>query len=171
MTLPGRHALGAATHGTRPAAILQFAAGAALWGALMALSAAVSLIWLDWRTDEQIRAVSTIFGLGGVVGYLLARIGFRLAIATQRIEARFAAHLFTLAAGTIGATATLYAMHHRVYFAQWHAPFPSVDWTLQLIFTILGAFYQFAALGLRLYLPVGVPALIVFALCLTARAR
>ena len=35
-----------------------------------------------------------------------------------------------------------------------------VTWTLQLVFTTLGALYQFAVLGLRLLLPFGLAALI-----------
>ncbi len=137
----------------------------------MALSAATSLILLDWQTEAQIRGISSLFGAGGLVGYPIARLAVAATCRQGTAETRFAAHLLSLTMATICVTATLYALEHRAYFTQWHAPFPSVGWSVQFLFTMLGALYQFAALGLRLYLPVGLPALLIFALWLTARTR
>jgi hypothetical protein len=58
-----------------------------------------------------------------------------------------------LCALTIGITAGLFALEYRNFYAQWHAPAFSRLWFFEQFFTLAGAYYQFAVLGLRLYLP------------------
>jgi hypothetical protein len=50
-------------------------------------------------------------------------------------------------------------MDYRLFYAQWHRPFGTRIWAYQFIFTSAGAVYQFLVMGLRLYLPVGLPIL------------
>ena len=53
-------------------------------------------------------------------------------------------------------TSAIFAVIFRQYYAQWHGdPFTRI-WLVQLVFTTASALYQFAVLGIRLYLPVGV---------------
>ena len=89
----------------------------------------------------------------------------------KKFDTRLAAHLFLLGAGTLGLTAAFYGLDHRAYFSQWHAAPFTVTWSIQYFFTVAGAFYQFAAFGMRLYLPIGIPALCLFALWHAAKAR
>ena len=56
---------------------------------------------------------------------------------------------------TIAATAFLFAMDYRIFYARWHAPFGTLTWVYQFVFTSAGAVYQFVVMGIRLYLPVG----------------
>jgi hypothetical protein len=50
----------------------------------------------------------------------------------------------------------MFSIIYRNFYAQWHGdPFTRI-WLFQLTFTSASALYQFAVLGLRLYLPLGV---------------
>lgn len=59
----------------------------------------------------------------------------------------------SLTALTIGVTAGLFALEYRSFYANWHSPAFSKIWFFEQFFTLAGAIYQFAVLGLRLYLP------------------
>jgi hypothetical protein len=68
-------------------------------------------------------------------------------------------------------TAALYALQYRLYYSAWHAETFSVTWALQLVFTALAALYQFAVLGVRLFLPLGFAALFAVAIWFARRPR
>jgi hypothetical protein len=73
---------------------------------------------------------------------------------------RFALAFLGLSLLTIGMTATIFALHFRAYFAEWHDDELSVRLAFETGFTLAAAVYQFLVLGLRLYLPIGVIALL-----------
>lgn len=151
-----------------PAGIL---AGAPLWGLMMALSAALAL-HRQGRLD--LSADGTLVGLyfaGGLVGWALTLTPARFCALGRRPETRFAAFLFWLTAGTVGATALLFAVQYRAFYAQWHAPFPTRIWIFQLVFTSASAAYQFAVMGLRLYLPFGFLFLLAASAIMARRVR
>lgn len=130
----------------------------------MAASAVVGLLLLDWQTPAAIRHVAFYFAIGGLFAYPVA-VPLAAWLARHRAaETAFAAHLLLLGGGTLGLTAFLYALDLRAYFAEWHEPAFTRIWAYQFVFTVLGALYQFAVLGVRLFLPVGFPALLLFSL-------
>ncbi|MGO4621199.1 hypothetical protein AB4Z34_22750 [Ensifer sp. 2YAB10] len=129
--------------------------GAPLWGGAMALSAWYSL-WLRERAlTFHLAELLLIFGFGALLAWPPSLFLARFAALGRRPETRLAAYLFFLSLGTVAMTAVLYALDYRQFYAQWHAPIGTRTWFFQFTFTSLVAFYQFLALGLRLYLPVG----------------
>ena len=146
-------------------------AGAPLWGAAMALSALTGL-YLRLRLETgHLPMVLALFFAGGLLGWAVALPLLRSLIRRWSTERRFAAVLLVLTCATIFATAGLFALQYRIFYAQWHAAFGSRIWVYQFVFTTAGAVYQFLVMGLRLYLPVGLVLLMAASLFLARRMR
>lgn len=129
----------------------------------MAVSAA-SGVWLrGWQSGERIGWIALLYAAGALIafpfGLFLAALFSR-----GRHDAGFAAAILAYATTTIAATAFLFGLHYRLYYAQWHEPSFSEVWFFQFIFTVASAVYQFLVLGIRLYFPLGVAALLAIAL-------
>lgn len=137
----------------------------------MAASAAFSVWRYDWQDGMAILSVAVLFALGGVLAYAPAIVAAGFVAGKRRPETRFATYLVALATATIGATALLFGLYYRSYYAEWHGPALSVEWTYQLVFTVAAAVYHFCVLGIRLFLPIGFPALLAVSLWYGARAR
>lgn len=133
--------------------------GTLLWAAIMGVSALVNLLQDNWVTPDKIRTVALLFAGGGALAFPVGLFAARLVSFGRGWEVAFAATLVGLAAATIGLTAGLYALQYRSYYAEWHAPAFTLEWGFQLVFTMAVAFYQFVALGIRLYFPLGFVAL------------
>ncbi|MEP3438717.1 MAG: hypothetical protein ABJN75_18340 [Hoeflea sp.] len=130
--------------------------GAIGWGAAMALSAQAA-IWLSMAglTDHYWSITALVFS-GAVLAWPLSLACFRFIAFRRSREAVFAAAFVCLSIFTLGVTACLFAVIYRNFYAQWHGdPFTKL-WLLQLAFTSAAALYQFAVIGVRLYLPLGV---------------
>ncbi len=140
------------------------------WGVVTGICALTSLMLDDWQTPGKIRWVVVLFALGGFVafpfGLYLARL---LAQLRGSGEAAFAAAFVSFALATIAATAALYGLQYREYYAQWHQEAFSRIWFLQFVHTLAAAAYQFAVLGVRLYFPVGFVALLAASLAFARR--
>ena len=146
-------------------------AGAPLWGAAMAFSA-LSGLYLRLRLETgHLPLVLALFFAGGLLGWAVALPLMRPFMRRWSAERRFAAALLVLTCLTIVATAGLFALQYRIFYAQWHAAFGSRIWVYQFVFTTAGAVYQFLVMGLRLYLPVGLLLLIGASLLLARRMR
>jgi hypothetical protein len=130
-------------------------AGSAGWAAAMAASAAVALFFDARLTSAQSDTIIFIYALGGLLAFPAALYATRLFALGASAERRFAAALLFLGLATILATAFVFSMQYRLYFAQWHQDFPSIGWVFQLVFTGASAVYQFAVLGTRLFFPLG----------------
>lgn len=141
--------------------------GAPLWGLVMALSALVALYLRNAAETSHLRGILVLFFSGGLVSWPFALFfGRFLAIGRGR-ETRFAAFFLCLTVCTIAATAFLFAMDYRSFYARWHAPFGTRIWVYQFTFTSASAVYQFFVMGIRLYLPLGFAALALTSLWLT----
>ncbi|MCR4266265.1 hypothetical protein [Nitratireductor sp. ZSWI3] len=145
--------------------------GALLWGALMGANAFLFLWLADWRPVSQLAGLAGIFALGGAIGFPAGHTACRLLSRHERTETRFAAAFLAFATATLGATAMVYALQYRAYYAQWHGPLFSLRWILEFVFTTAGALYQFAVLGLRIYFPWGFAALFALSLYYAAKPR
>lgn len=153
-----------------PGSGLWFAA-APVWGAAMALSAGLSLA-LDNRAENfHLPAILALYFFGGVLGWLAALPLFHVRARGRARETRLALALLCLTAGTVASTALLFALQYRLFYAQWHEPFGTRIWALQFAFTSASALYQFAVLGLRLFLPFGFVCLIAASWGLVRRSR
>lgn len=155
--------------GARAAAWLL--SGAIVWALASAASAALSIRLLAWQNGEAAAAVTTLFGAGALAGYGPAVMIARALSSRRGPETRFAAHMVLLSVGTIGFTALFFGLHYRLYYSHWHEPPFTIGWTFQYVFTVAAAVYHFLVLGMRMYLPVGLPALLAFSLWHGARRR
>ena len=133
--------------------------GALVWGALMTVCAFLSLTMEGRAESFHLTKLLLIYFAGGLLAWPIALPAARLLTRRRSTETRFAAHFALLSLGTIAMTAFLFAMDYRLFYAQWHQPFGTRIWVFQFIFTAAGAVYQFLVMGLRLYLPVGLPVL------------
>ena len=140
--------------------------GAAGWGLAMAACAYASLVMQGRSQTFHLETILLVYSAGGLAAWLIALPMARLVTRHRGIETRFAGHFALLGLGTIAVTAFFFAMDYRVFYAQWHQPFATRIWAYQFVFTILGASYQFVVMGLRLYLPVGLPILAAVSLWL-----
>lgn len=133
--------------------------GAFVWGLLMTACAFLSLHMEGRDENFHLEKLLLIYFVGGLFAWPIALPLARLLTRRRRTETRFAAHFVLLSLGTIAMTAFFFAMEYRLFYAQWHQPFGTRIWVFQFVFTSIGAAYQFLVMGLRLYLPVGLPLL------------
>lgn len=139
----------------------------------MALSA-FGFLALHGRIDGHLSAILLLYAAGGTLAFPFAVLIADAVIdwrGARRPETHFAALFLCLTLATIAATAFLFAMQYRLFFERWHGAPWSYGWTLRFIFTSASAVYQFIAMGVRLYLPLGLPMLIGMSLWLATRPR
>lgn len=142
-----------------------------LWASVMGFSAAVALyLRTEWITGH-LAAVVAIATAGGAIAYAPSLVVLRLVATNGRPVFCFVSALLLFGTVTVGTTAMLYALVYRQFFAAWHGDTFTVLWLYQFVFTVLTALYQFAVLGLALYWPVGVVALVALAVHEARRAR
>jgi hypothetical protein len=145
--------------------------GALFWGAVMFGCAAISAGLQGWHFEGRTLTVLCLFAAGGFIAFPIAfGIARRLSAGRSR-ETEFAAMFAALSILTVGMTALLFALQYRQYYSEWHADTFSKIWFLQFAFTIAGAFFQFAVLGLRLYGLLGILALFSVSLWFAAQTR
>lgn len=146
-------------------------AGAITWGLLMALSALVSLYMRNRLETDHLVALVVLFFAGGLFAWPFAVLLARMLARRDQIQTRFAACFVLLAIGTIAMTAFLFAMEYRLFYSQWHHPITTWLGMRQFVGTSASAVYQFAVMGLGLYLPVGLPVLAIVSLLLAKAMR
>jgi hypothetical protein len=151
--------------------VLPTIGGALLWGAAMGASALMALMLADWQTPQKIRAVAVLFALGGTVAFPFGLILARFLSYGRQRETTFATAFLSLAFATVGVTAGFFALQYREYYAEWHADAFTRIWFLQFAHTFAAALYQFAVLGLRLFIPIGFAALFVASFLFARRMR
>ena len=127
-----------------------------LWGLAMTISALTSL-WFSvgWQTSHLTYIIILVL-FSSIIAYPLARLTLYIIDRKKRFETQFACSFFCLTIATIGLTAATYSLSYWSFYAQWHGPAFSRLWVWQFFFTNLGALYQFAVMGLKLYLPLGI---------------
>ncbi|MGF9567318.1 hypothetical protein [Neorhizobium sp. JUb45] len=131
-------------------------AAAFLWGLAMMITATAGLLLRGRVESFHLPTILLVFFAGGVLGWWLADLVghfFQRIVIRRRVLAVLA--FAGLAAATVFVTAGLFALEYRSFYAQWHAETLSGIWFLQFIFTSASAFYQFAVMATRLYLPLG----------------
>lgn len=167
----GRSLLSRLSHrlrAARPGTAETFAGGL-IWGTAMAVSALAALYLRNRLETFNLSLIVAIYFAGGALAWPLTLVLSRLVASGHRAEARFATAFLTLTLCTVFVTAFLFAMQYRIFYAQWHSPFGTLTWFFQFAFTTAGAFYQFAVMGLGLFLPLGLAALLAMTLWLVRR--
>jgi hypothetical protein len=147
-------------------------AAAFLWGAAMTVTAAAGLYLRGLIETFHLPTILLVFFLGGFFGWwLTALVGHFFQRAVKRPPVLTVLASTGLAAATVFATAGLFALEYRSFYAQWHAEPFSCIWLLQFLFTSASAFYQFAVMATRLYLPLGPLCLIAATWIMLRRMR
>jgi hypothetical protein len=138
--------------------------GSACWAAVMAASASAAVWTRGWETPGKLAEVATLFAFGAAIAFPLGLILARFVSLGRSAEAAFAAAFLGFSLSTVGMTAVVFAFDYRQYYATWHDDTFTVTWAFQFAFTTAGALIQFAALGLRLFFPIGFIALLAASL-------
>jgi hypothetical protein len=149
----------------------QALAGTLLWTVAMAATALVNLALDHWATPAKIRVVVLLFATGAAVAFIPGLFAARLLSLGRGPEAAFAAAFVCLLTATIGITGYLFGLQYRLYYAHWHEPVTTPLGLLEFAGTIAAAGYQFLVLGVRLYFPFGLVALLAFSLWFARQAR
>ena len=139
-------------------------AGTIAWAIVLAASAATWLVLNDRIETSQWQAILMIFGLGGALSFVPGIVAARMVAPRGNERQRFAAALLCLGISSVLGVAFVFSMQYRLYYAQWHEPFPTVPWFFQLAFTGANAVYQFAVLGTRMFFPLALVALFAVSL-------
>jgi hypothetical protein len=133
--------------------------GSLVWAALMGASAWLAGAAAGKSIRGSLSAEIVTFSIGGLAALSPGLFLFRLLGPGKGHGQRFALIFLSLAAATALCTWLTFAVFFRAYYAQWHDDFLTGDWLREQIFTMASAGYQFAVLGLRSFLPLGLPAL------------
>ncbi len=131
----------------------QWWGGAVAWALAMAASFLLSTTLFGRASGSHVATLTALYALGGLLGWTVAVPLIRFSGHGRTAPTVFSAWFLLLGITTIAATSALFALQYRLFYAHWHAPFPSRIWVYQFIFTSASALYQFAVLGLRHFLP------------------
>lgn len=145
--------------------------GTPLWGALMTVSMLSTLYMRNGLLTSHLSSLVVVYFAGGMIGWTFALPAARYLAHHRPVETRFAAFFLALSSATLAATAFLFAMDYRWFYARWHAPFGTITWMFQFVFTSASATYQFAILGFGLFLPLGLACLAIVSLRLAKASR
>jgi hypothetical protein len=138
--------------------------GSVIWGGMMAASALVAVWAGGWASPDGFRGVALLFGAGGALAFAPALTLANLLSWRRSPEAAFAAAFVCLTGATVAATGSLLGLHIRLSFADTHTEPFGVAWIIHIVFALPAGLLQFAVLGLRLYFPFGLAALIAASL-------
>ena len=157
--------------GQGPLQLHRLLAGAVLWGLAMALSLVGGLELSIGGLTANRNALISLYFAGGLIAFAPAVWAARLIAGKRPAEARFAAGFLCLGVATIALTAGLYALVYKVFYVRWHGDLLTTFWVYEFAVTAASALYQFAAIGLRNYFPLGPVFLVAASLWLAKSMR
>jgi hypothetical protein len=141
------------------------------WGALMALAVYASLQVTIAAKTSHLGALLLIYFAGGALAFPPAIAMAQRISRGKRAEARFSAAFLCLGGLTLMATAVLMALVYRLFLAPWHAETGFGPMLFDFLFGIASALYQFAVLGIRNLIPLGLVFLVIASLWLARATR
>ncbi|MBL0371422.1 hypothetical protein JJB09_05220 [Rhizobium sp. KVB221] len=127
--------------------------GSAIWGMLVGLAALIDLYLRDGLATHRWVAIISLYVCGAAASFAPGLMLANFACGRSGAKVRFVVGGIIGFLSTHTATATLFALQYRVFYAQWHADFPSIVWCFQLVFTSAAAVYQFTVDSLYVYYP------------------
>ncbi len=137
---------------------ISFALG---WAIIIALCVVWNFVQKGWFFDIALFYIAAVYFCGAFFGGFIALFLSSRKMAVKSATVRFSFFFVVLSVFTIGATALVLILQHRIYFTQWHAPVGTITWSFQLFFTALGSAVLFLISGLRPLLPWGIACLFV----------
>jgi hypothetical protein len=133
--------------------------GSLAFAAALAIMAAVDLHDRNGFVMPQWRVVIAMFFIGGGAAFWPGLLLSNLLFCGRRRLMRILGGALVMALSAHCAIAVIFALQYRMYYAHWHAHFPSVVWAFQFSFTSASAAYQYTVLSLSIY---GWPGLAIF---------
>ena len=133
--------------------------GSLAWALVMGASAWLSGAMKAKAFGGSLETLVMTFAFGGLASFVPALIAYRLLGAGRSASQRFSLAFLALAGATIVSTSLTFTLIFRSYYAKWHDGFLTGHWLEQQFVTLASASYQFAVLGLRSFLPLGLAAL------------
>ncbi len=104
-----------------------------------------------------------LFALGGALAFPTGLFVARILERDGGCERAFATAFLSFGICTIGLTGLCYVVFHLTRHGGWPAGGPAAGRAVRTAFTVLGALFEFAAFGMRMYIPVGLAALFMVA--------
>lgn len=127
--------------------------GSTLWGVLFGTACVASIYLRNQLIVLPLLPLVMLFYCGAAVGFAPGLMLAEILSGKAGRPTRFVIGTVILGLSTHTAIAAVFALQYRVYYAHWHASFPSVVWAYQFTFTSLGAAYQFTVDSLYIYQP------------------
>lgn len=145
--------------------------GSFAWGIVMAASAALSF-WIDngLLLANPLGLIAVYF-YGGSLAFAPGLWLAVLLSGRSGAGSRFVCATVVILLATHTMTAGIFALQYRVFYAHWHAAFPSIVWFFQLGFTSAGAVFTFTVSSLHYYWPFSCLAFAGFGLWFALRGR
>lgn len=139
------------------------------YGLGIGLAYAVGALWIRHGIDPDLAKALALLTAGAVAA------GFMVALANgwtgrfNRFSARMAAAIVLLTVLTAGiGTAFLY-LEYIAYYAQWWPPAFTLHWAFTAATTFIGLSFYVASVVTPMFLPLGLPMLLVYAVFLAKR--
>lgn len=131
--------------------------GSIIWATIMAASSAIVLYLWHWQSVEQLRLLSALYFAGGLMAWPTALYLLDRTRPHRSAETAFAAALIVFSLSTIGITLLLFILEFRLNHASFQ---PDELFQTKTLWSIATTIFQFAVIGMRLYLPFGLVALL-----------
>lgn len=145
--------------------------GGVVWGTAMSASAYVGLGRVNGRIDGHLPGILVLFFIGGALALPLAAFAIRLVAMRKHVAVRLAAALTLLPIATIGMTALLFALDNARFYVGWTDLISGPFGLFEILITVAVSLAAFVVLGVRLFFPFGLLALIVGSAWLVRRVR
>lgn len=132
---------------------LGLAAGSVFWALLMAASATLVLTLWNWQDPDQVNRIILFYFVGGLIAWPVAVFLLKFTSPHRSRETAFTSAFVFFSLSTIAATTALFI----IQFQMFRLSLPDHDTLLEAktVWSIAMTVYQFAVIGMRLYLPFG----------------
>ena len=127
--------------------------GSVVTGIAMSVAGYVNLTWHDWLFVQPAQAIFLLFGIGGALGFLPGFLLTRTFFQERSKPVRAIWSFLSFALGIHLGCAVVFGLQYRIFYAHWHAQFPSLVWFFQFTFTSLAASYQYTVHARFIYFP------------------
>ncbi len=145
--------------------------GTLFWAVAM-LVASLGGQWYYFReATSNGAAIAAVYFAGGLFAWPFALFFARLVALHSGTVPRHLAAFASLLGCTLAMTAFIFSQQFRSVFAHTHQPITTITGIFQFTETSASGVYQFLVVGIRLYFPLGILALILASLWLARRMR
>ncbi|MGH6762861.1 MAG: hypothetical protein ACRECW_14875 [Phyllobacterium sp.] len=128
-------------------------AGSIFWAALMAASATLVLTLWNWRSPDQVNLIIALYFIGGLLAWPLAVFMLKFTAPHRSRETAFTSAFIFFSLSTIATTTALFIVQFQMFRMSLHDHHTLLN--AKTVWSVAMTVYQFAVIGMRLYLPFG----------------